>query len=536
MSEAVRGEGGLLRDVDGVRFMRDEHPMAELGPRDVVARAIARRAAATGADVTLDMRHLDPETVRRRFPTVAELCARHGLDLATDPIPVTPGGPLRGGRRPHRHGRPQHAAGPVRDRRVRRDRRARRQPARLQRPARGGGPRLGRRRRPRGRPLRLARGSAWPPALAPPAEDAGDPGARAALQAAMWRGVGVERDAEGLAAAAEALAAIRPGADAETDNLLLVARLAAEAATIRTESRGAHFRRDHPATRSRVGPAHRLGRRAPVRPHPDRRRAHPLARHGGRMTTTAITPACALPDSATAAGQEELWERAWAARRALGSRAVVLGHHYQRDEVIAFADVTGDSFLLARRGAAATEAELVVFLGVYFMAEAADVLRAPHQTVVLPDLGAGCHLAECADIYTVRDAWSQMTAALPGRRVIPLTYMNSGADLKAFVGEHGGAVCTSGNAEKAFRWALSEGDAVFFFPDEHLGRNTACRLGMAPDAPLVWNPRLAELGGIDGRRPGRRAGHPVEGLLQRPHGLHGPADRRPSGRPTRTCA
>jgi quinolinate synthase len=115
---------------------------------------------------------------------------------------------------------------------------------------------------------------------------------------------------------------------------------------------------------------------------------------------------------------------------------------------------------------------------------------------VLPDLGAGCHLAECADIFTVRDAWDQMTAAQPGRRVVPLTYMNSGADLKAFVGEHGGAVCTSGNAEKAFRWALSEGDAVFFFPDEHLGRNTACRLGMAPGDPLVWNPRLAELGGL----------------------------------------
>ncbi|HTI32394.1 MAG TPA: quinolinate synthase NadA, partial [Miltoncostaea sp.] len=156
------------------------------------------------------------------------------------------------------------------------------------------------------------------------------------------------------------------------------------------------------------------------------------------MTTTAIGPAagpaCALPSTETAAGQEELWERAWAARNALGERAVILGHHYQRDEVIAFADVTGDSFLLARRGAAATNAELVVFLGVYFMAEAADVLRAPHQTVVLPDLGAGCHLAECADIYTVRDAWDQMTRALPGKKVVPLTYMNSGADLKAFVG------------------------------------------------------------------------------------------------------
>jgi quinolinate synthase len=214
------------------------------------------------------------------------------------------------------------------------------------------------------------------------------------------------------------------------------------------------------------------------------------------MTTTAIGPACALPTTDTAVGQDELWERAWAARRALGSRAVILGHHYQRDEVIAFADVTGDSYLLARRGAAATEAELIVFLGVYFMAEAADVLRQPHQTVVLPDLGAGCHLAECADIFTVRDAWDQMTAALPGKRVIPLTYMNSGADLKAFVGAHGGAVCTSGNARKAFEWALAEGDAIFFFPDEHLGRNTGCCLGMAPDDPVVWNPRLADLGGI----------------------------------------
>lgn len=213
------------------------------------------------------------------------------------------------------------------------------------------------------------------------------------------------------------------------------------------------------------------------------------------MTTSPlIAPACA--PAAPAAIDPELWERAWEARRALGSRAVILGHHYQKHEVIEFADHTGDSFLLARRGAAATEADLVVFLGVYFMAEAADVLRAPHQTVVLPDLGAGCHLAECADIFTVRDAWAQMTEAMPGKRVIPLTYMNSGADLKAFVGEHGGAVCTSGNAVRAFEWAFAEGDAVFFFPDEHLGRNTISRLGIDPYAPPVWDARKAQLGGI----------------------------------------
>ncbi|MEQ8832876.1 MAG: quinolinate synthase NadA [Miltoncostaeaceae bacterium] len=216
------------------------------------------------------------------------------------------------------------------------------------------------------------------------------------------------------------------------------------------------------------------------------------------MSTHAplAAPVCA-PVPPDAGLDPVLWERAWEARRALGERAVILGHHYQKHEVIAFADHTGDSFLLARRGAAATDAEFIVFLGVYFMAEAADVLAAPHQSVILPDLGAGCHLAECADIFTVRDAWAQMTDALPGKRVIPLTYMNSGADLKAFVGEHGGAVCTSGNAVKAFEWALSEGDAVFFFPDEHLGRNTMARLGADPDALPVWDARRPTLGGID---------------------------------------
>jgi len=204
-----------------------------------------------------------------------------------------------------------------------------------------------------------------------------------------------------------------------------------------------------------------------------------------------------MPDALNLVPDAELRERAWAARRALGARAVVLGHHYQKDEVMEFADITGDSFLLAQRGAAATEAELVVFLGVYFMAESANILAAPGQQVVLPDLGAGCHLAECADIFTVRDAWDQLVRAIPDKRIIPLTYMNSGADLKAFVGERGGAVCTSGNAEQAFRWALSEGDAILFFPDEHLGRNTGVRIGLDADAGAVWNPRHSELGGID---------------------------------------
>ena len=203
------------------------------------------------------------------------------------------------------------------------------------------------------------------------------------------------------------------------------------------------------------------------------------------------------PEALELVPEDELRDRAWAARRALGERAVILGHHYQKDEVIEFADITGDSFLLAQRGAAAAQADLVVFLGVYFMAESAYVLASPGQQVVLPDLAAGCHLAECADIFTVRDAWDQLVQAVPGKRIVPLTYMNSGADLKAFVGEHGGAVCTSGNAEKAFRWALSEGDAILFFPDEHLGRNTGVRIGLDDDAGVVWDPRIADLGGVD---------------------------------------
>jgi quinolinate synthase len=211
--------------------------------------------------------------------------------------------------------------------------------------------------------------------------------------------------------------------------------------------------------------------------------------------STSISPV-SVPEALDLVPQDELRERAWTARRALGERAVILGHHYQKDEVMEFADITGDSFLLAQRGAAATEAELVVFLGVYFMAESAAILGGAGQQVVLPDLGAGCHLAECADIFTVRDAWEQLVRAVPDKRIVPLTYMNSGADLKAFVGEHGGAVCTSGNAEQAFRWALSEGDTILFFPDEHLGRNTGVRIGLPDDAGVVWDPRIAALGGI----------------------------------------
>ncbi|GEL93825.1 quinolinate synthase NadA [Cellulomonas composti] len=192
----------------------------------------------------------------------------------------------------------------------------------------------------------------------------------------------------------------------------------------------------------------------------------------------------------------DLVERARAARAALGPRAFVLGHHYQRDEVIAFADVTGDSFKLAREAAARPEAEFVLFCGVHFMAESADILTADHQQVVLPDLAAGCSMADMAAIDQVEDAWDVLVDAGVADDTVPVTYMNSTAAIKAFTGRHGGTVCTSSNAHVALRWAFEkvggvEGTGkVLFMPDQHLGRNTAVlALGLTLDDCVVFDPR-----------------------------------------------
>jgi quinolinate synthase len=185
-------------------------------------------------------------------------------------------------------------------------------------------------------------------------------------------------------------------------------------------------------------------------------------------------------------------DRARAAKEALGDRLFVLGHHYQRDEVIQFADVTGDSFKLAREAAARPEAEYVVFCGVHFMAESADILTSPQQRVVLPDLAAGCSMADMAALGQVEDAWDALTDAGVADSVVPVTYMNSSADIKAFCGRNGGAVCTSSNAEVALRWAFDQhgpDTKVLFLPDQHLGRNTAVlSLGLALEDCVVWDP------------------------------------------------
>ena len=198
------------------------------------------------------------------------------------------------------------------------------------------------------------------------------------------------------------------------------------------------------------------------------------------------------PGDLPAASDPDLVERARVAKAALGDRVFVLGHHYQRDEVIQFADVTGDSFKLARDAAARPEAEYVVFCGVHFMAESADILTAPEQKVVLPDLAAGCSMADMARLGQVEDAWDALTDAGVADSVVPVTYMNSSADIKAFCGRNGGTVCTSSNAEVALEWAFDQlPDAkVFFFPDQHLGRNTAVlQMGMTLDDCVVWDPR-----------------------------------------------
>jgi quinolinate synthase len=177
-----------------------------------------------------------------------------------------------------------------------------------------------------------------------------------------------------------------------------------------------------------------------------------------------------------------------AARGRLGSRLVILGHHYQRDEVVKHADFLGDSFGLSQK-AAATSAEFIVFCGVHFMAESADVLAQPEQRVILPDLGAGCSMADMADLDEVEEAWAELTELL-GDTVVPLTYMNSTAAIKAFCGRNGGLVCTSSNAPAAFRWAWEQKRTLLFLPDEHLGRNTGTGLGVTLDKICVWDPRL----------------------------------------------
>jgi len=212
-----------------------------------------------------------------------------------------------------------------------------------------------------------------------------------------------------------------------------------------------------------------------------------------------------LPEIYRQLSDPELRIRIQSARQTLGRRLIILGHHYQQDDVIAFADFTGDSFELSRAAAKQKYAEFVIFCGVHFMAESANVLTAPAVTVILPDLGAGCSMADMANIDQTEECWQQLTEHCPGQTVVPITYMNSSAAIKAFVGQHGGAVCTSSNCRAVLEWALAGGATgqtdpkkikILFFPDQHLGRNTAFAMGYPLDAMRVWDPQQ-DFGGND---------------------------------------
>ena len=225
-----------------------------------------------------------------------------------------------------------------------------------------------------------------------------------------------------------------------------------------------------------------------------------------------------LPDDYSTAPDDELVSRVSAARSRLGKRLVILGHHYQREEVIQFADRRGDSYGLSRFAADQREAEFVVFCGVHFMAESADILTGPHQQVILPDLNAGCSMADMADLDAVEQVWEELAEVTDVDAIVPITYMNSAASLKAFVGRKGGAVCTSSNARAVLTWALGlgpegaaglrsavarapgeekshHGEKVLFFPDQHLGRNTGFQLGFGASDMRVVDPRQ-RLGGL----------------------------------------
>jgi quinolinate synthase len=201
-----------------------------------------------------------------------------------------------------------------------------------------------------------------------------------------------------------------------------------------------------------------------------------------------------LPETYLRLPSAELHTRIAAAKQSLGDRLTILGHHYQRDDVIRYADFTGDSLKLAQLSMTRPEADYIVFCGVHFMAEGADILARPGQQVVLPDLGAGCSMADMANADDVSECWDVLSDLCPREKLVPMTYVNSAAALKAFVGRHDGCCCTSGNADNVIAWALDHGDKLLFFPDQHLGRNTCYKLGVPLDAMVVWDP-AREFGG-----------------------------------------
>ena len=218
----------------------------------------------------------------------------------------------------------------------------------------------------------------------------------------------------------------------------------------------------------------------------------PTAAHASRHSPRPVR----IPERYLAMSSEEIDSAIAGAKETLGDQVVILGHHYQRDEVIKHADFRGDSFKLSQLAASRPDSEFIVFCGVHFMAETADILSAPGQKVLLPNLEAGCSMADMADIDSVEECWEALEDVC-GEGTIPVTYMNSAADLKAFCGRHGGIVCTSSNAQNILTWAFERGERVLFFPDEHLGRNTGIKMGIPNEEMAVWDPRFPDRNDLD---------------------------------------
>ena len=240
-----------------------------------------------------------------------------------------------------------------------------------------------------------------------------------------------------------------------------------------------------------------------------------------------------LPERYLGLSDDEMVDRIAAARATLGDRLVILGHHYQRDEVIRFADYTGDSFKLSREVANHPKAQYIVFCGVHFMAESADVLALPHQQVILPDLAAGCSMADMAPADELQVCWSELEQLGVASRTVPVTYINSAAAIKSFVGEQGGTVCTSSNAAAVLAWGWQQKEKILFLPDQHLGRNTAFfKMGVPLDQMVVWDPHQP-FGGLTRGRGRGGASHLVEGPLLGARALQRPPDRAGAGRPSR---
>jgi L-aspartate oxidase/quinolinate synthetase A subunit len=520
ISEAVRGAGAVLVNQSGERVMAD-HPQADLASRDVVARAIYRQMQ-DGNRVCLDTREI--KRFADKFPTIHRACLDHDIDPQMQPVPVAPAAHfMMGGVAAQMDGytgvRGLFAIGEVANTGVHGANRlagnslleclamAHELRAHMQMeevlPERG--------------LMRLTKryGSCHKSGGAGGVVEPNAESALFNLRGIIWKSAGIIRNKRGLQEGLDSLQMLAEQFPRSPS--VSVATWILESALLREESRGAHYRDDFPEHKpewqryhSEIGSLKqpeaadlraRKGERISARWRLGLQSGRALRKEGliNLASIKSVRGQEEMPSTYMGLAKHEWEPRLLKAKKKLGDDLLILGHHYQRDDVIRFAHMTGDSLRLARMAALNSRAKYVVFCGVYFMAETADILTLPHQQVILPDLSAGCSMADMADDGQVAECWAQIQAVFSGVTV-PIAYVNSSAGSKAFCGSHAGAVCTSSNAKKVLTWALERGKHVLFFPDEHLGRNTALDLGIEPDKMVVWNQSKSEMEWLPGQK------------------------------------